>query len=119
VSAAPLPLFAYGTLMDDSFVSGILERAVRGEPARLPDFELLTIEGFPWPTAFHAQGAAIEGRLYRGLTESDYERLDAYEGVGEELYQRVEVAAAGEGGAPEPTFVYLPTEKTLRRYGAL
>ena len=111
-------IFVYGTLLDETLAGNILERAVRAEPARLLDFELLRLEGFPYPIAFYALGEVIEGRLYRGLTNADYERLDAYEGVGEGLYQRVEARIVADG-APEPAWVYVVTEKMLARYGAL
>ena len=118
-----LPLFVYGTLLDAGFTARLLERAVELEPARLLDFELLTLDGLSYPTVFDAPGEVVEGGLYRGLAGEDFERLDAYEGVHEGLYVRIEAhAVAGEpgsGGAPEPVFVYVVTEKTLRRYGAL
>lgn len=88
-------------------------------PARLLDFALLRLEGFPYPTAFYSEGEMIEGLLYRALTEEDYARLDTYEGVGEDLYRRVEARAAAGEGTPELAFVYVPTEKTLKRFGAL
>jgi hypothetical protein len=96
---------------------------MRSETARLLDFALLRLKGLGYPTAFYAPGESIEGRLYRQLTDQDYIRLDAYEGVNEGLYRRVEaVVVTGEEnvkGPPETVFVYVPTEKTLRRYGAL
>jgi gamma-glutamylcyclotransferase (GGCT)/AIG2-like uncharacterized protein YtfP len=114
-----LPLFVYGTLLDEIFVANLLERAVGAEPARLLDFELLALEGFPYPLAFFAPGETLAGRLYRDLTDDDYARLDHYEGVNEELYQRVEASAVVGKEAPESVFVYVPTEKTLRRQGVL
>lgn len=120
---AALPLFVYGTLLDAGFVSRLLERTVAIEPARLLDFELLRLEGFSYRTVFGAAGEVVGGGLFRNLTGHDYERLDAYEGVHEGLYVRVEAhAVAGETGSkgdPEPVFVYVVTEKTLRRHGAL
>lgn len=118
MSGAPLPLFVYGTLLDHDLMARLLERPVRAEPARLPDFEILRLESFPYPLAFHAPGDEVLGRLYRGLRTDDYARLDAYEGVGEGLYQRMEAEVAAEGGAVA-AWVYLPTERTLRRLGAL
>lgn len=116
----PLPLFVYGTLLDPRFTAGLLERAVESEPATLQEFEILRIEGSPLPAIFAADGETVAGRLYRGLTETDYGRLDRYEGVDEGLYRR-EVArvVAGSGGGPEPAYVYVVTEKSLRRLGAL
>lgn len=118
-----LPLFTYGTLLEEAFTGHLLEHSVRGEPARLLDFELLRIGRMPFATVFEAPGETVEGRIYRDLTAEDYVRLDAYEGVREGLYRRIEtgVVAGEEGakGAPEPAFVYVATERTLRRYGAL
>ena len=120
---AGLPLFVYGTLLDAGFAARLLERPIEFEPARLLDFELLTLEGLSYPTVFDAPGEVVAGGLYRGLTGEDFERLDAYEGVHEGLYVRIEAhAVAGEAGSKgrvEPVFVYAVTQKTLRRYGAL
>lgn len=116
-------MFVYGTLLDTEFAARLLEKPVQAEAARLLDFELLRLEGLAYPTVFEAPGEVVEGKLYRRLTAEDYARLDAYEGVHEGLYVRIEArAVAGEAGsrdAPEPVFVYVVTEKTLRRYGAL
>lgn len=118
-----LPLFVYGTLVDETFTTGLLERSVAAEPAVLLDFELVTVEGMPLATVFEAPGEVVEGRVLRALSPEDLDRLDAYEGVAEGLYRRIvaRIVAGdpGEKGAPEPAFVYVVTEKTLRRYGAL
>lgn len=115
-----LPLFVYGTLLDETFLGHLLEKPVSSVPAHLLDFELLWLQGFPYPTVFAAPGEQVEGRLYRNLTWEDYRRLDAYEGVGEGLYQRIAVEVqVEEGAAPESAYVYHVTEKTLRRYGML
>ncbi len=120
---ARLPLFVYGTLLDPEFTSRLLEHDVEIEAARLLDFEILTLEGLDYPTVFEAPGEVVAGRLYRELSGEDYHRLDAYEGAHEGLYVRIEAwGVAGEPGSgesPEPVFVYVLTEKTLRRYGAL
>ncbi|MDX1622758.1 MAG: gamma-glutamylcyclotransferase family protein [Gemmatimonadota bacterium] len=116
-----LPLFAYGSLVDEAFVGRLLERSVTAVSARLLDFELLEIEGMPVPTVFEAVGEVVDGRLYRDLEPTEYQRLDAYEGVHEGLYTRItaRVVAADREGGTEPSFVYVATERTLRRYGAL
>ncbi|HSL84750.1 MAG TPA: gamma-glutamylcyclotransferase family protein [Thermoanaerobaculia bacterium] len=111
-----LPLFAYGTLTDEAFVAGLLERPVRPETARLLDFELLELEGFGYPTVFSAEGEEVQGVLYRGLTDEDLRRLDAYEGVGEGLYRRLTALVVAGEGEPEEAFVYLVTERTVRRF---
>lgn len=120
--APTLPLFAYGTLLDSVFTARLLEREITAVPARLLDFELVGLEGLPYPTLHEAPGSVVEGRLFRRLSGEDYARLDAYEGVAEGLYRRIEVAVVardpGVRADPEPAFAYMATEKTLRRYPA-
>lgn len=114
--APPLPLFAYGTLTDSVFTARLLERRLAPEPAALLDHALGEVPGLGYPVVVPAPGRQAEGLLYRFLTAADYERLDAYEGVGEGLYsrRRAEARPAARGAA-EPVFVYLPTDRAVRR----
>jgi len=111
-------LFAYGTLTDERFVARLLERPVAAREAELLDFEQLEPAGFGYPVVFAAEGARVAGKVYRGLSPDDLERIDAYEGVGEELYFRELARVVEPGGAPgeaEEAWVYLPTGRTVRR----
>lgn len=121
MTGLPPPLFVYGTLVDVAFAASVLGRAPEREPARLLDFERLELEGLPYPAVSEAPGEVVEGLVYRGLVPEEIERLDAYEGVAEGLYRRIvaHVVAGepGQAGPPESAFVYVATEKTLRRYG--
>jgi len=111
-------LFAYGSLTDARFVARLLERPVAARAAELLDFECLEPAGVGAPVVFAAEGARVAGQLYRGLSAADLERIDAYSGVGEELYFRDVgrvVAPGGEPDAGEPAWVYLPTGRTVRR----
>lgn len=118
-----LPLFAYGTLADPAFAARLLERAPDHEPARLLDFERLHLEGFDYPTVFEAAGETVDGLAYRDLAAEEIERIDAYEGVAEGLYRRIvgRIVAGEEDETrgPEPAWVYVVTETTVRRFGAL
>ena len=117
---ASLPLFVYGTLLDSTFTSQLLERPVLPEAAELLDFELLELPGLPYPVVGRAPGHKIEGRIYRKLSQDDFGRLDAYEGVAEGLYQRaIGEVRSTESDSPstERGYVYVPTVQTLRRYG--
>lgn len=117
-----LPLFVYGTLLNPEFVANLLERPFIPESAELLDFELFDLPGLPYPVVVAAPGSRVQGRLYRHLTEEDFERLDAYEGVAEGLYLRTAakiVVAASEADsepAAERAYVYVPTQQTLSRY---
>ena len=113
-----LPLFVYGTLADRTFVGHLLEHPVAAEAAELVDFERLELLGFDYPVVVEAPGENVEGQIYRGLSAEDFRRLDAYEGVAEGLYRRIVArVVSGESGATEGTFVYVPADRTLRRYG--
>lgn len=112
-------LFAYGTLADDRKVAALLERPIAGSAAELVGFELAAASDFPYPLVVEAVDGRVAGRLYRHLSEEDFARLDAYEGVGEELYIRdlahvVRPGADAEVSGDE-AWVYLPTERTLSR----
>jgi gamma-glutamylcyclotransferase (GGCT)/AIG2-like uncharacterized protein YtfP len=117
---AILPLFTYGTLLEPKFTGRLLEHPVIAVPARLHDYKMIEFADLSYPVLVESEGGSVEGHLYRDLTTEDYERLDAYEGVMEGLYRRVavEVVAGTENESrqPEPAYLYVPTEKTLRRY---
>jgi gamma-glutamylcyclotransferase (GGCT)/AIG2-like uncharacterized protein YtfP len=113
-------LFAYGTLADDRTVAGLLERPVAGSAAELLDFERVEPAGFPYPLVVEATGERVAGRLFRHLGSDDFDRLDAYEGVAEELYFRdlaLVVRPAGAAASAEEAWVYLPTGRTMSRIG--
>ena len=115
--APPLPLFAYGTLTDPVFAGRLLERRLATEPAVLLGHARGELPGLGYAVVVPSPGDRVEGLLYRHLTAADYDRLDAYEGVAEGLYarQRAEATPAA-GGAAEPVFVYVPTDRAGRRY---
>jgi gamma-glutamylcyclotransferase (GGCT)/AIG2-like uncharacterized protein YtfP len=111
-------LFAYGTLADDRKVAALLARPVAGSRAELLDCERLDPGDFPYPLVAEAAGRRVAGRLYRHLSDEDFARLDAHEGVAEELYYRDlgRVVRPGEAAAAgEEAWVYFPTERTLAR----
>ena len=113
--APPLPLFAYAKLTDPVFIGRLLERRVSPVQAILLDHVLGELPGLGYPVIAPAPGRQAEGQLYRFLTAVDYDRLDAYEGVGEGLYLRRRAEARpAAGGAAEPVFVYLPTDRAVR-----
>jgi len=113
---SPLPLFTYGSLLDAEFLGRLLEHPVASEPASLRGWAVATLDRLEWPVLVAEPGSVVEGRLYRGLDADDWRRIDAYEGVGEGLYQRATAAVTTTGGS-EPAAVYLPTGRTLERYG--
>lgn len=113
----PLPLFAYGTLQNEEFVRQLLEHDVELHPATLRDFRRLEFPDFEYPFVVPHEAGRVPGQMLQPLEVEDYERLDAYEGVGEDLYRRVEAAAELPTGEVIEVYVYTATDKTLGRYG--
>ena len=111
----PLPLFTYGRLSDPLFAGRLLERRLAAEPAVLMEYVLAQLPGVDDSVAVPAPGRQAEGLLYRFLTADDFDRLDAYAGVAEGVYirQRAE-ARPTVGGAVEPVFVFIPTDRAIR-----
>ncbi len=112
-----LPVFAYGSLLDEEFLANLLGHPVPSDPAVLDGFTVETLAAFDWPVLVHADGGTVAGRLYRDLDGEDLRRLDAYEGVEEGLYVRVAVPVrtSSQAADEETAYVYLPTERTLTR----
>ncbi len=115
-AAVPPPLFVYGTLTDPLFMGRLLEREVVEEPATLVEYRRLELASLGHAVVVPEAGGEVEGLLYRGLTEADYERLDAYEGVAEGLYRRQAAEARTARRDREAVVVYVPTERTRRRH---
>jgi hypothetical protein len=114
-----LPLFSPGEQLPQEFVENLIGHPVRPEPARLEGHRELVLDGEGWTVLVPAPGEQVTGRLYRRLVAEDYRRFDSYQGVTEGLYERtVATVHATRHEGSEPAWVYLPTERTLRRYSA-
>jgi hypothetical protein len=112
-----LPLFTHGGQLEPEFVENLIGRPVRGEPARLEDHREVALDGQGWCVLVPTPGEQVTGCLYRSLVAEDYRRIDSYQGVLEGLYVRSVAAVLSERSEdPEPGWIYLPTERTLRRY---
>ncbi len=113
---SPLPVFGFGGQLGEELVTRLLERPIEAEPATLAGYEARPLERLAWSVLVPQPDCSVEGRLYRGLTAADLDRLDAFQGVGEGLYRRATVEVdAGRGR--EPAAAYLPTGRTLSRFG--
>ena len=112
----PLPLFAYGTLTDPVFVGQLLEHPVTLTPATLLGFQKIALEGFDYPLVVPAEAGRVAGQVLTDVVPADYERLDAYEGVGEGLYLRAEGEVELASGECRTVYVYTASPKTLERY---
>jgi gamma-glutamylcyclotransferase (GGCT)/AIG2-like uncharacterized protein YtfP len=111
-----LPVFVVPGSIDRGRLSGLLERAVPEAAARLHGYRRVELAGMDWPVLVAAPGHTVAGSVLLALDREALRRLDAYRGVREGLYRRVAapVTIAGRDSV-EPVFIYLPTERTLRR----
>jgi Gamma-glutamyl cyclotransferase, AIG2-like len=115
-----LPVFLAAGLIDTAFVEKLLEHVVATAAARLPGYRRVALAGVAWSVLVPAPGNTVEGMVLLALSHEDLRRLDAYGGVGEALYRRSAALVEIEGrSAAEPAFIYLPTERTLRRLAAV
>lgn len=113
---SPLPVFSFGDQLGELLVGRLLERPVTAETAELVGYRAERLERLAWPVLVAEPDGRVDGRLYRGLSAAELERLDANQGVREGLYRRVSVEVVTARGA-EPAAAYLPTGRTLERYG--
>ncbi len=102
-------LFVYGTLMEGESQAGLL-----GGLARRP----ATVRGTLWdlPAGYPALGPGsdvVHGEVISGVDERRLAVLDAYEGVDEGLYQRVEIDVH-VGLRLEAAWVYVMDDPRLR-----
>jgi hypothetical protein len=115
-----LPVFVAAGQLDAGLVENLLEHEIATAAARLPDYRRVALPGVAWSVLVPAPGDAVEGKVVLGLGHEDLRRLDAYRGVGEGLYRRTAAPVAVAAlGVAQPAYIYLPTERTLRRRAAV
>ncbi len=85
-------LFAYGTLMWPVVLESVIGRRLEGVPAILEGFIRLRVKGEHYPVIVPSATDVVEGMIYVGLTATDFQHLDRFEG---EAYDRVTVQAGG------------------------
>lgn len=88
-------LFAYGTLMWPDVLEAVTGRRMAGEKITLAGYKRLRAKDRHYPVILRSPEDSVSGVLYTGLTEEEFQCLDAFEGV---EYDRTEVAL-GEGTA--------------------
>jgi gamma-glutamylcyclotransferase (GGCT)/AIG2-like uncharacterized protein YtfP len=102
----PLPLFVYGTLLDDVRVRKVAGRTFRRRPAVLAGHRRVwPPDGYPSIVA--DAGASVAGDLLDGIDGAALAAFDAYEDEGR-LYRREEVTVTC-GDAAVRCFVYRST----------
>lgn len=112
----PRPLFVYGRLADPEFASQLLGRQIPLSHVELLGFRSVELDGKGFPLLVPAPEARLAGTVLQGLRSNDFQPLDAYAGVGEGLYARHEAVCALPTGEQLDVYVYLASERTLRRY---
>ena len=111
-----LPVFVVPGTIERRRLSRLLERPLPAAEARLHGYARVELSGVEWPVLVASPGATVEGSVLLALDREALRRLDAYRGVGEGLYRRTTAAVTIAGrAAAEPAFIYLPSERTLRR----
>ncbi len=103
-------LFVYGTLMDADVRTLVIGRPLEAEqlqPAVLKNMRRVYIAGRLYPMVVPRRGAAVQGFLLSGLSEDDYARLDAFEGVDYGRERQTVCPLAADGSESEPILAWL------------
>lgn len=84
-----MKLFVYGTLSDDNFLESILGKRTRSSSDSLLNFcqDSIFIDGDFYPNIYPCQGGIIKGKIIMDLSDSDFKKLDLYEGP---KYRRIQ-----------------------------
>ena len=92
---APRYLFAYGTLMVPEVVWRLLGHPLDSERAEVRGFKRFRVKDAVYPGVVASEPSdSVSGMLLSGLSESDWETLDRYEGS---EYDRVSTRAILKG----------------------
>lgn len=91
-----MDFFFYGTLCHRPLLDRVLGRRVEGDAARLPGYAAFWAEGRPHPMLVADPAGETLGLLVRGLSQTDLERLDFYEGGFAFLPRQVSVLTKDE-----------------------
>ena len=81
-------LFAYGTLQLPDVLQAVTGQRRAGTPALLTGFRRFRVPGKPYPAIVADPTGTVPGLLIEGVSATELERLDYYEG---ELYERLEL----------------------------
>jgi gamma-glutamylcyclotransferase (GGCT)/AIG2-like uncharacterized protein YtfP len=105
VTGAVIPdaCFTYGSLMWADIMARVCGRELTSEPARLHGHSRHPVRGEDYPGLRPAAAGVVEGRLYRGIDEPMWARLDAFEGAD---YERVQVPVELADGRVDSAWVY-------------
>lgn len=73
-------VFAYGTLMCADIMRAACGGLPAAQPAQLPGFSRHPVAGEHYPGIVEADGARVDGLLYRDVSREQLARLDTFEG---------------------------------------
>lgn len=73
-------VFVYGSLQHPAVLRCLLKRSVSSQPATLFGYGICAVAGASYPAVRRDAGSKVHGRLLAGITRTELERLDAYEG---------------------------------------
>jgi gamma-glutamylcyclotransferase (GGCT)/AIG2-like uncharacterized protein YtfP len=97
-------VFCYGTLCAPEVMRRIIGREISPTPAVLEDYTCYLLRDQRYPAAVPAEGAALEGLVYSGLSALELMRLDRYEGM---EYRRLRVSVMTLEGHRTHAWVYI------------
>jgi gamma-glutamylcyclotransferase (GGCT)/AIG2-like uncharacterized protein YtfP len=107
-----MPLFAYGTLMFAPVIRLVIGRVPERCPAAINGYKRLEVVGESFPGLVREDGAGkVEGILYSKISESEWQRLTAFE---DDFYELEEVSVlCREGERLALAYVVPPSHRSI------
>lgn len=105
-------LFVYGSLQIEEVMETVVGRLPPSEPASLVGFARRALVDRSYPGLAPRPGETTAGVVFGGLTATELEWLDLFEG---DLYERIRVDAQTAAGERKRVYVYVivPEERAL------
>jgi gamma-glutamylcyclotransferase (GGCT)/AIG2-like uncharacterized protein YtfP len=111
-STNPSDLFTYGSLMCADIMAQVVGAQLHSSSAVLSGYQRFVVRGEQYPGIVAHSGGKVAGRVYHGITQVSWERLDRFEG---EMYERQQVVVSYQNGRKTEVDCYVIRPEFINR----
>jgi gamma-glutamylcyclotransferase (GGCT)/AIG2-like uncharacterized protein YtfP len=101
-------IVGYGTFITDGF----WKKKSNVEVCTIQNYIRLFPKGSSFPYVLFSEGLSFKALKF-DVKEQELKELDKYEGVGKDLFKRIETEILLKGKKVAKAFIYVPTETTI------